>query len=48
MEGLRSHKQMFLLLHSQLVSAHMGHHQVIREEYTNDKGYKAGMNLKIG
>jgi hypothetical protein len=35
MEGLPSHRQMFLLINSQHVSAQIGHHQVILEEYTN-------------
>jgi hypothetical protein len=34
-EGLASHKQMFLLINSQYVSAQTGHHQVILEKYTN-------------
>jgi hypothetical protein len=36
MEVLPSHKQMFLLFHSQHVSAQINHHQVMREKYTND------------
>jgi hypothetical protein len=38
MEGLPSHKQMLLLIQSQHVSVQIGHHQVNREEYTNDDG----------
>jgi hypothetical protein len=38
MVQLLSHKQMSLLFDSQHVSAQIGHHQVIFEEYTNDDG----------
>jgi hypothetical protein len=31
---------MLSLFHSQGVSAQMGHHQEIREEYTNDDGIR--------
>jgi hypothetical protein len=36
MEGLPAYKQMFLLSHSQHVSAQIGHYQASHEEYTND------------
>jgi hypothetical protein len=35
---LPSCKQMFLLINSQRVSAQIGHHQIIPEEYTNGNG----------
>jgi hypothetical protein len=38
MEGLPSHKQMFLLIDSKRISAQIGHRQVILEEYTNGDG----------
>jgi hypothetical protein len=37
-EGLPSHKQMFLLFHSQDVSAQRDRHKVIRGNYKNDDG----------
>jgi hypothetical protein len=37
-EGLPSHMLMFLLFHSQHVSAQMGSHQMFHVEYTNDDG----------
>jgi hypothetical protein len=38
MVGLPLQKQMALLFHSHYVPAQTGHHQVIREQYTNDEG----------
>jgi hypothetical protein len=38
MEVLPSQEQMFLLFHSQHVSAQIGHYQVLREKYANDDG----------
>lgn len=38
MEELPSHKQMFILIHSQDVSAQIGRQQVIHEEYINGDG----------
>jgi hypothetical protein len=47
MEGLLSHKNMFLLFHSQYVSVQISHHQVIREEYTNDDSTFLTNHLKM-
>jgi hypothetical protein len=35
-QGFPSHKQIFLSLHSQYITAHIGHRQVIREKAAND------------
>jgi hypothetical protein len=51
MEGLPSHKQVLLLINSLHVSAQIGHHQAILEEYTNDDGlhinYDASSNFYL-
>jgi hypothetical protein len=51
MEGLPSHKQMFLLFNAQHVSAQIGHHQAILEEYIHGDGihihYKASIKLLL-
>jgi hypothetical protein len=47
MEGLLSHKQMFLLSSSPYVSAQIGLHQVILEECTNGDGMHINSNATI-
>jgi hypothetical protein len=47
MEGLPSHKQMFLFISSQHVSDQTGHHQVMVEEYTNSDGIFINNNASV-
>jgi hypothetical protein len=47
MDGLLSHKEIFILMNSQNVSAQMGHHQVIVEKYTNGDGIHINNNANI-
>jgi hypothetical protein len=46
-EVLPSHKEMFLLINSQHISAQIGHRQAILEEYTNDDGQRINYNSSI-
>jgi hypothetical protein len=43
-EVFLSHKQQMILLFHSHVSAHRGHHQVIREKYTNSDGIMYNFN----
>jgi hypothetical protein len=47
MEGLPSHKLMFLLIDLHHVSAQMDHHQVILEEYTNVETVSGNYSVSI-
>jgi hypothetical protein len=45
--GVTSHTQMLLVYNSQHVSAQIGHHQVVLEEYTNVDGILKNYNTSI-
>jgi hypothetical protein len=47
MEGLSSHKRMFLLIDSQHVSVQVDHRQLILEEYTNDNEIDENASIKF-
>jgi hypothetical protein len=47
MEGLPSHKYVFLLIYSQHALAQIGHRHVIFEEYTNGDGIHISYNASI-
>jgi hypothetical protein len=46
MEGIPSHKQIFLLI-STHVSAHIGHHQAVLDEYTSSDGITVNYSASI-
>jgi hypothetical protein len=47
MEGVPSHKQLFLLINSRYISAQIGHHKAILEEYTDGDGIFINYNARV-